>query len=51
MKTNGCGVFDVKKIDPFLGILDLAFSYPIEDMASWSVEASQPDDHGSIGGP
>jgi hypothetical protein len=50
-KANGCGVFDVKKIDPFLGILDLAFSYPIEDMASWSVEASQPDDHGSIGGP
>ena len=50
LKTNGCGVFDVKKIDPFLGILDLAFSYPIEDIASWSVEASQPDDHGTIGG-
>ena len=51
MKTNGCSVFDVKKIDPFPGILDLAFSYPIEDIASWSVEASKSDDHGTIGGP
>jgi hypothetical protein len=49
--TNGCGIFDVKKVDPFLCILDLAFSYPIENIASWPVETSQPDDHGAIGGP
>ena len=51
LKTNCCGIFDVKKVNPFSGILDLAFSYPIEDIAPWSVEASQSDYHGTIGGP
>ena len=51
LKANGCGILDVKKIDPFPGILDLAFSYPIVDIAPWSVEASKSDDHGTIGGP
>jgi hypothetical protein len=40
LKTNGCGILDVKKIDPLPGILDLAFSYPIEDIPTWAVEAS-----------
>jgi hypothetical protein len=51
LKTNGCSVFDVEEIDPFSSILDFSFSYPIQHIASWSVETGKPDDHGSIGGP